>query len=190
MRLWLAIASRIDAVNEWIGRAVYWMTLLMVLVGSFNALARYLDRYTGFGLSSNMYIEMQWYMFSLIFLLGAAYALRHEAHVRVDVLFTRLSPHGRAWVNLLGTLLLLIPFCLFILATSWPSVSNSWRVFETSPDPGGLPRYLIKSAIPLAFLLLLLQGVVLAIKQIAILRGEMTDDMSIQSQAERIRDGL
>lgn len=190
MRLWLAIASRIDAVNEAIGRVVYWLTFLMVLVGSFNALARYLDRFTGLGLSSNMYIEMQWYMFSVVFLLGAAYALRHEAHVRVDVLFARLSPRGRAWVNLLGTFLLLIPFCLFILATSWPTVSNSWKVLEVSPDPGGLPRYPIKSAIPLAFFLLLLQGIVLAVKQIAILRGEMTDDMSIQSQADRIRDGL
>lgn len=170
MRFWLRIASGIDRFSEWTGRAVYWLTLAMVFVGAFNAIARYLDRYVGLGLSSNTYIELQWYMFSLVFLLGAAYTLRHDAHVRVDVLYGRLSRRGRAWVDLLGTVLLLIPFCLLVLWTSWPTVHNAWAVREMSPDPGGLPRYPIKTVIPLAFLLLLVQGVSMLIKQIAVLK--------------------
>lgn len=176
MHFWLRIASRIDRTNEWIGRLVYWLTLFMVLFGAYNALVRYLDRYTGLGLSSNTYIELQWYLFSLVFLLGAAYTLKHNAHVRVDVLFARLSPRGRAWINLLGTLLFLIPFCILVLWTAWPAVRNSWIVREVSPDPGGLPRYPIKAAIPLAFTLLMLQGISLAIKQVAVLRGDLRKD--------------
>ena len=176
MQTWLRIAKGIDRLNEWIGRAVMWLTFAMVLIGAYNAIVRYLDRYTGLGLSSNTYIELQWYLYSVVFLLGAAYALRHDAHVRVDVLFARLGERGRAWINLLGTLLFLIPFCVFVLWTSWPSISNSWAVLEMSPDPGGLPRYLIKTAIPVAFGLLLAQGVSMVIKQVAILRGIVREE--------------
>ena len=178
MHVLLRIARHIDRANEWIGRLVYWLTLAMVLVGSYNAIVRYLDRFTGLGLSSNTYIELQWYMYSLVFLLGAAYTLKHRAHVRVDVLFVRLGPRGQAWVNLAGTLLFLLPFCVFVIWTSWPSVSNSWAVMEVSPDPGGLPRYPIKTVIPIAFALLFLQGVSVAVRQIAILRGAIEEEGS------------
>lgn len=175
MTTWLRIAHLIDRLNERIGRLVYWLTLFMVLVGSFNALVRYVDRFTGLGLSSNTYIELQWYMYSLVFLLAAAYTLRHNAHVRVDVLFMRVGPRGRAWINLVGTLIFLLPFCVFVMWTSWPTVSNSWAVLEMSPDPGGLPRYPIKTAIPIAFFLLFLQGISMAVKQIALLKGLVTE---------------
>ena len=184
MRTLLRIAHRIDQTNEWIGRVVYWLTLLMVGVGAYNALVRYLDRFTGLGLSSNTYIELQWYMYSLIFLLGAAYTLKHNAHVRVDVLFMRLTPRGRAWVNLGGALLFLLPFCILVIWTSWPTVHNSWAVLEVSPDPGGLPRYPIKTVIPIAFILLFLQGVSLAIKQIAFLRDPAAEDIPGHAQSE------
>ncbi len=177
MRTLLRIAHRIDRTNEWIGRGVYWLTLVMVGVGAYNALVRYLDRFTGLGLSSNTYIELQWYMYSLIFLLGAAYTLKHDAHVRVDVLLVRLTPRGRAWVNLAGTLLFLLPFCFFVIRMSWPTVYNSWAVWEVSPDPGGLPRYPIKTVIPIAFALLFLQGISLAIKQIAFLRDPAAENI-------------
>lgn len=176
MQRWLRLASGIDRVNEWIGRAVYWLTLAMVLIGSFNALVRYLDRYTGLSLSSNTYIELQWYLFSLVFLLGAAYTLRHNAHVRVDVFYSRLSVRGKAWVNLLGTVLFLIPFCVLMLWAAWPAVRESWALLEISPDPGGLPRYPIKTVIPIAFTLLLVQGVAILIRQIAILRGALPEE--------------
>lgn len=176
MASWLRLARGIDRFNERVGRLIQWLTLAMVLVGAFNAVARYTDPLTGFGLSSNAYIEAQWYLFSLVFLLGAAYALRHDAHVRVDVLYERLSPKGRAWVNLGGTVLFLVPFCVMMLWTAWPAVRNSWALLEQSPDPGGLPRYPIKTMVPLAFVLLLAQGLSMAIKQVAILRDEVSPE--------------
>lgn len=172
MQLWLKIASRIDRFNSWVGRGVYWLTLVMVILGAYNAVARYVDRATGWGLSSNTYIELQWYLFSMVFLLGAAYALKTDSHVRVDVFYGRLSARGKAWVNVLGTVLFLFPFCILMLIMSWPFVVNSWSVWEMSPDPGGLPRYPIKAMIPLAFVLLILQGISMLIQQSAVLMGE------------------
>lgn len=171
MKRWLRVADWIDRINEWTGRAVYWMALVMVGIGAFNAIARSLDKYTGLGLSSNSWLELQWYLFSLVFLLGAAYTLKHDDHVRVDVLYSNLSRTGRAWINILGTLLFLVPFCVLVLVMSWDFVLNSWATLEQSSDPGGLPRYPIKTVIPIAFILLFAQGVAMAIKQVAILRG-------------------
>lgn len=170
MRAWERAASRlargIDAVSEWSGRFLYWLTLVMVLVASYNTVVRYLGRYLGTSLSSNAYIELQWYLFSIVFLLGAAYTLRHNAHVRVDVVYQSLSLRNRAWVNLLGTLLFLIPFCVLMIVVSWPTVAMSWSIREMSPDPGGLPRYPIKAVIPLGFALLALQALSEGIKSL------------------------
>ncbi len=176
MQHWLRLAHRIDAFNERIGRWMAWLVVIMVGIGAFNAVVRYLSRFTGMNLSSNAYIELQWYLFSMVFLLGAAYGLRHNAHVRVDVLYGRLSSRGKAWINLVGTFLFLIPFCILMIWTSWEYVLNSWSIFEASPDPGGLPRYPIKTIIPLAFVLLLLQAVSQAVKQVAILRGVSAEE--------------
>ncbi|MBI4545450.1 MAG: TRAP transporter small permease subunit [Gemmatimonadetes bacterium] len=142
----------------------------MVAVGTFNALARYATRLTGVSLASNAYIDLQWYLFSLIFLLGAAYGLKHDVHVRVDVVYSRLSGRQRAWVDVLGTVLFLLPFCLLMLWTAWPAVRNSWAIREGSPDPGGLPRYPIKTLILVSFALLFLQGVSQLIKRLVQLR--------------------
>jgi TRAP-type mannitol/chloroaromatic compound transport system permease small subunit len=108
-------------------------------------------------------IEVEWHIFSLIFLLGAGYTFKHDRHVRVDLFYSRFSAKGKAWVNLLGCLLFLIPFCLILIKASFPYVSLSYRLSEISSDPGGLPgRYLIKGAIPLGIFFLLLQAVSLA----------------------------
>lgn len=171
MDRWLRWADRIDRFNEWMGRGLYWLTLAMVGVGAFNAIARYLDRYTDLGLSSNTWIELQWYLFSLVFLLGAAYTLKHDDHVRVDVFYNWLSRRGRAWINVLGTVLFLFPFCAVVLWVSVPFAANSWAILEQSSDPGGLARYPIKTAIPLAFLFVMLQGVSILIREGAVLRG-------------------
>jgi len=168
---WLAIARGIDRVNDAVGRWIAWLLLAMVLLGAYNAIVRYLGRFVGLKLSSNAYIELQWYMFSLVFLLGAAHALRRDAHVRVDVLYGRLSARMRAWIDLIGTLLLLLPFCISALLLSWPSVRNSWAVLEGSPDPGGLPRYPLKTMILVAFALLIAQGLALAIRRASELAG-------------------
>jgi TRAP-type mannitol/chloroaromatic compound transport system permease small subunit len=171
MQAWLRLAARIERLNERIGRAVAWLVLVMALVGAYNAVVRYLGRHLGVNLSSNAYIELQWYLYSLVFLLAAAYTLKHNAHVRVDVIYGRMTHRLRAWINLVGTVLFLLPFSLLTFWLSWPSVRNSWAVREVSPDPGGLPRYPIKSVILLAFFLLVLQGIAELIKNVAILRG-------------------
>ncbi len=148
----------VDRLNSRLGIAVSWLTLAMVAVGAYNAVVRYLGRFTGWHLSSNAYLELQWYMFSLVFLLGASYALQTNAHVRVDVVYSRLPERWRRRIDLWGSLLFLIPFAVFGLVTSWPAVRNSWAVLEVSSDPGGLPRYPIKSVLLVAFTLLALQG--------------------------------
>jgi TRAP-type mannitol/chloroaromatic compound transport system permease small subunit len=164
-------SSIVDGLNERIGTAIRWLALVMVLVGAFNALARWLTRYTGVSLSSNAYLDLQWYMFSLIFLLGAAYGLNHDVHVRVDVLFSRLSRKTQAWIDLAGTVLFLLPFSVVMLWVSWPAVANSWSIREVSPDPGGLPRYPIKAVIIISFALLFLQGLSQMAKQLEVIRG-------------------
>jgi len=164
----LALSRAIDWLNEQIGRLVGGLVLLMVGFGAFNAIARYAGRFTETQLSSNAFIELQWYLFSLVFLLGAAYTLRRDQHVRVDVLYGRLSKRGKALIDLVGTLAFLIPFCLFALWVSFPTVSNSWAVLEVSPDPGGLPRYPIKTAILVSFALLLLQSISELIKKLEV----------------------
>ena len=171
MHVWLRVAAWIDALNDRVGRGVAWLVVVMTAIGTYNAVVRYLGRYLGVRLSSNAYIEMQWYLYSLVFLLGAAYALQRNAHVRVDVFYARVSRRARAWINLLGTALFLVPFTALMLWLAWPSVRNSWAVREVSPDPGGLARYPIKTAILVAFVLLLLQGIAELIKNVAILRG-------------------
>jgi TRAP-type mannitol/chloroaromatic compound transport system permease small subunit len=171
MGSWQRLARGIDRLNAALGRGMAWLTVLMVLVGAGNAIARYGGRYLGLRLSSNGWIELQWYLFSTLFLLTGAWVLLEDAHVRVDVLYARLGERARAWIDLLGTALLLVPFCLVALWVSWPAVHSSWLVRETSPDPGGLPRWPLKALIPMCFALLLLQAVAQIIKQVARLRG-------------------
>ena len=125
----------VDRITGGVGRVISWIALVMVAIGAFNAIARYLGRFIGVNLSSNLYLELQWYLFSLIFLLGAGYALRENAHVRVDVIYGRLRARARAAINVVGSALMLIPFGVFVLWVSWPSIRNSWAVREGSPDP-------------------------------------------------------
>ena len=169
------VAAMIDRLNDRIGAAIQWLALLMVLVGAFNAVARYTTRYTGLALSSNAYLDLQWYFFTLIFLLGAGYGLHHDYHVRVDVVYEKMGDKAKAWVDLIGTVLFLIPFSAVMLWVSWRPVWNSWAIRESSPDPGGLPRYPIKAVILVAFLLLLLQGLSHALKQVDVLWGSRSE---------------
>lgn len=170
MHLSQRFVRTVESLNDRLGVVLRWAALVMVLIGAYNAVARYLTRFTGFPLSSNALNEMQWYLFSAIFLLGAAYALRHDVHVRVDVLYTRLSRKGRAWVDLVGSLMFLLPFSLMMLWVSWPAVRNSWSIGEVSPDPGGLPRYPIKALILVCFALLAIQGLAEIVRNVAVIR--------------------
>ena len=171
MRRLLQISRIIDAVNEGIGRLSYWLVFFMVLVGVWNVVGRYIGRWIGQNLTSNALIEIQWYLFDLVFLLGAAYALKHNGHVRVDLFYKDLSPRRKALINFLGSIIFLIPFCGLIIYYSWGTILNSWKILEISPDPGGLPRYPIKSVIIISMILLILQGISEAIKNWDIFRN-------------------
>lgn len=171
MRRLLRFAALVDALSHRVGGAVSWLALAMVLIGAANALLRYLGRAAGLSLASNAYLELQWYLFSLLFLLPAAWALEQDSHVRVDVVYSRLPQRVRLAIDLAGHVLLLLPFVGALLWLSWPSVAESWRVREGSPDPGGLARYPLKAMLLVALALVMLQGVALLIQDVARLRG-------------------
>lgn len=163
----LGVARGIDALNERVGRAVIWLVLVVTLISAGNALMRY-----GLNMSSNAWLEIQWYLFGLIFLLGAGYTLKHDGHVRIDVLYGRFSPRTRAWVDVCGGVLFLLPMSGLLV---WLGLDFFWISFsqgEMSPDAGGLPRWPVKLAVPLGFALLWLQGVAEVIKRVASLRGK------------------
>lgn len=167
----LRLARALDRFADRTGVVLAWLTLAMVLIGAGHALFRTADRALRLGMTSNVSLELQWYLFAAVFLLGAAWTLRADAHVRVDVLYGRLSAKGRAWIDLAGALLMLVPFCVLMLWASGSYVAASWHVWEQSPDPGGLPRFPVKMLIPIGFALLLMQSVSFIVKRVAVLRG-------------------
>lgn len=150
-------ASLLDCIIEFSGKAVSWLVLLLVLLVSYDVTMRYL-----FNAGSITLQELEWHLFSIIFLMGAAYTFKHDAHVRLDVVYQShlMNDKRRAWVNIFGDIFLLVPFCLLVIISSWPFIYQSFIHMEGSPDPGGLPyRWLIKAAIPAGFALLVLQGI-------------------------------
>ena len=148
------LADKIDRLNDLIGRTVAWLTLGMVVVTFLVVLLRYV-----FSIGWISMQESVTYMHALVFMLGAAYALLKGAHVRVDIFYQRASLNTRAWIDLLGSVLLLIPFCLFVIWASWGYVENSWRLLEGSREAGGLPAvFMLKTCIPAMAVLMLLQG--------------------------------
>jgi TRAP-type mannitol/chloroaromatic compound transport system permease small subunit len=158
----------IDGMNTKIGSGVSWLTTLMVLVVCYDVFTRYVLK-----ASSVAVQELEWHLFATIFLIGAAYTLKEDKHVRVDVLYSRLSPAGKAWVNFLGSLIFLIPFAILIIWASLNFVKSSFMMGETSPNPGGLPaRYVLKACIPIGFFLVLLQAIALAFRSLLTLLGK------------------
>jgi TRAP-type mannitol/chloroaromatic compound transport system permease small subunit len=160
-----------DRVLDWADRmsaAIGWLSarlvVVMVAAGALGALLRYLAPLLGITPALNAIGDVQWMLFSAVFLLGAAWALAEDAHVRVDVLYARLSPRRRALVDLIGTVGLMLPFCALLLWASWPAVVESVAIREAALDAGGLPRWPVKLLVPLGVLLLALQGVAQAVK--------------------------
>lgn len=165
------VSNAIDRLNENIGRGISWLNTLLVVVICYDVTIRYL-----FNSSSAGIVELEWHLFSFIFLLGAGYALLHDRHVRVDVFYQNYSEKKQAWVNLLGTILFLIPFCVITIHASLKFTGNAFAINEGSPDPGGLPaRYIVKAAIPIGFFLLFLQAISLAFKSMLILTDTTHD---------------
>ena len=152
------VAASIDRLNEKVGIVIRWLVLLMVFIGAASAVLRYFSRGLELTLNLTPATEAQWYLFSVIFLLGGAYALHKDVHVRVDVMYERLGMKTRGWIDALGTIFFLIPLAIMMLWVTFPAVLTSWEIRETSPDPGGLPRYPIKALILVSFGLLLLQA--------------------------------
>lgn len=159
MNFLVTISRWIDALNEYVGRGVAWVTVLLVVIIFIDVIMRYTLN------TSFVFVqELEWHLFGFIFLIGAGYTLLHDGHVRVDIIYQRLGFKGRAWVNFIGVLIFLIPGCYMIITTSWKFVMNSYGLLEGSPDPGGIPlRFIIKGCIPVGFTLLLLQGISLGI---------------------------
>jgi TRAP-type mannitol/chloroaromatic compound transport system permease small subunit len=181
VRFLLGLSRLIDRLNEAVGKGVYWLILVSVLISSGNATVRYaLSR------SSNGWLEIQWYLFSAVFLLGAGYTLLHNEHVRIDILYGRLKPRTRAWIDLLGGLFFLLPMAIVILTLAWPMFLDSWVRDEYSTDAGGLLRWPVKLLIPVGFLLLSLQGVSEVVKRAAFLAGLIPDPGERPSRVARV----
>ncbi len=167
-----SIANVIDKINEHVGRFVSWVTVLLVVVVFSDVVMRYV-----FQVSFVFTQELEWHLFGFIFLIGAGYTLLHDSHVRVDIIYQKLSTKSQAWVNFIGCLLFLFPGCYLIISTSLGYVHSSFAIMEGSPDPGGIPlRFILKSMIPVGFLLVWLQGISLFIKSFLVITGHKAED--------------
>ena len=179
MKFFLAISKGIDDATTALGRVMWWLTLFMVLVGFVNVVGRYgfelisslFGQAVARAVSGNIYLELQTYSYDLVFLLGAAYVLQTDSHVRVDIVFSNLSNRVKAIIDVVGGLLFLIPFAIMGIWFSQSYVTRSWLNMEISPNPGGLARYPIKTVIIIAFALLIIQGLSEIIKNVAFLSG-------------------
>ncbi|HYL88294.1 MAG TPA: TRAP transporter small permease subunit [Burkholderiales bacterium] len=170
MKSLLALSRAIDTLNEYLGRLVYWCILIMVLVSSGNATMRY-----AFNIASNAWLELQWYLFAVVFLLCSGYTLLHNEHIRIDVVSSHLSRRTQVWIDVFGFILFLLPMSLFIMWLSWPVFMNAWTSGEISGSAGGLIRWPARMLVPLGFFLLSAQGFSELIKRIAFLQGLIPD---------------
>ncbi len=166
MGVLLAISRAIDWFNHGIGWVCSWLVMFACLVSAVNAMVRY-----AFDSSSNAWLELQWYMFAVIVMFGAAYTLQRNEHVRVDLLYMQLTDRGRHWLEIFGGLVFLLPACLLFAWLSWPFFMQSYLIGEHSGNAGGLVRWPIKFVLPAGFVLLALQGISEIIKHSAALMG-------------------
>lgn len=166
----LKLSQLIDALTEHVGKAAFWLVLLMTTISAGNAVVRF-----AFNYSSNGLLEIQWYLFAAVFLLCSAYTLQKNEHVRIDVLAGKLSPKGQAVIDVIGTLFFLLPMVILVLKLSLPLVAESYKIQEMSANAGGLIRWPVKIILPIGFTLLALQGISELIKRIAFLAGKIDD---------------
>lgn len=195
MKVLLKISGWIDTLSEWCGQIAQYLVVGVVIIGFYNVFVRYLGRFIETQLSSNVYIELQWYLYSIIFLLGFPYILLHGVNVRVDILYARWSPKTQARIDFFATLILLVPFCIIGIIVTYSPVLTSWGLrpdgswgpWELSPDPGGLPRAPIKSMIIVAFSLMLVQSISQLIKYFAVIVGHEEVYEAIQAETEQFQ---
>lgn len=170
MNAFLGLSRFIDAINERVGRSAMWLLLAAVLISTVNAIVR-----KAFNWSSNGLLEIQWYLFAGAFLLGAAYTLLHNEHVRIDVVSGKFSRRTQTWIEVIGSIFFLLPFCAMVLWTSVPWFLNSFASGETSSNAGGLILWPAKILVPIGFTLLTAQGISELIKRLAFLKGLIPD---------------
>ncbi|HET7262040.1 MAG TPA: TRAP transporter small permease subunit [Casimicrobiaceae bacterium] len=168
----LALSRAIDALTERIGRVVYWLVLIVALISAANATVRKLFNY-----SSNAYLEIQWYLFSVIFLFGAGYTLLRNEHVRIDILSARFSPRLQNWIDVIGIVFFLLPMSIILMWLGWPLFVDSFVRHEVSANAGGLIVWPARLMIPVGFALLIVQAVSELIKRIAFLAGRGPDPL-------------
>lgn len=176
MKALLALSRAIDALTERIGRFVYWLILVVVIISALNATIR-----KAFNYSSNAYLEIQWYLFSFIFLVGAGYTFLRNEHVRIDIITSRLSARAQNWIDVVGIVLFLFPMAIIIGWLSWPLFMDSYVRHEVSTNAGGLIIWPARLMVPIGFALLLMQGVSELIKRIAFLRGAIANPLEKHS---------
>jgi TRAP-type mannitol/chloroaromatic compound transport system permease small subunit len=162
----LRLCGVIDAINRFFGRVIIWLVLAATLISATNAIVRKL-----FNIGSNAFLEIQWYLFAAVFLLGAGYTFLKDAHVRVDVVANRLSMSTRILIDIVGILVFLLPLCWFMIVFSWPILIQAYQSGEVSSNSGGLIRWPVYALVPAGFTLLALQGISELIKRVAFLRG-------------------
>lgn len=170
MRFFLPLSKRIDQLSEWIGRQVAWLVLAAVLISAGNAVIR-----KAFNVSSNAFLEIQWYLFAAVFLLAAGYTLLRQEHVRIDVISGRFSKRVQIWIDIFGICFFLFPFVIMVVKLAMPLVINAYEIKEMSSNAGGLIRWPVFAMLPLGFILLGVQGISELIKRIAFLQGLIPD---------------
>lgn len=188
MNILLSLSRAIDWINEQIGRALMWLVLAAVLISAANAIVR-----KTLSTSSNAWLEIQWYLFAAVFMLGVGYVLLHNAHVRIDFVAARFSKRTNAFIDILGLVVFIIPLSLILINLSWPLFVNAWNSGEMSQNAGGLVRWPIYFLIPAGFAILLAQAVSELIKRIAFLTGHRSEPFSHierKSETERLAEEL
>ena len=174
----LSVSRLIDSLNEWIGKLVIWFVLAAVLISAGNAIMR-----KAFDIGSNAYLEIQWYLFAAVFMLGVGYVFLRNAHVRIDFVASRLSKRTNAFIDSLGIVVFVIPLCIIMINLSWPLFMNAYVSGEVSSNAGGLIRWPVMLLIPAGFGLLLLQSLSELIKRIAFLTGARQEPFSVDPHA-------
>jgi TRAP-type mannitol/chloroaromatic compound transport system permease small subunit len=175
LRALLKLSSAIDALNEKFGVIANWLVLLACLISAGNAASRYL-----FSESSNGWLEVQWYMFAGMVLLGGPYTLKMNEHVRVDLVYGMVSERTRIWIDIVGGVLFLLPICVILIYFTWPWFVESWRLGEESSNAGGLIRWPVKLVLPVGFALMVLQGISELIKRVAALEHVIEADFKYE----------
>ena len=183
MGVLLFLSRAIDRLNHFLGRSVLWVVLLMVLISALNALARKL-----FHVGSNAMLEIQWYLFAAVFMLASGYVLLNNAHVRIDVLASRLSARTRTWIDIVGFTVFVLPLCWLVIDLSWPVVSRAYVSGEMSGNAGGLIRWPVYMLLPIGFGLVALQSISEIIKRIGFLCGRCPNPFAPPASEEHMND--